>query len=99
MTRRWPKATAVTIGGGLAVLAVVAAALLWIDGRIADDATARAGVRHAALHINCPPGSHGVPRYTKFGQSLGYGRDGAAPARLRDRSLTAVVPPRAASNP
>lgn len=105
MTRRWPMRTAVTIGGGLAllVLALGAAGQLLRadgDGWIGNDATARPGVRHAALHINCPPGSHGVPRYAKFGQSLGYGRDGAATtSRLRDRSLTAAVPPRTPSNP
>lgn len=99
MTRR----RAGMIGGALALLAVCAAgamaAALWRDAQMQDSVTARPGVRHAALHIGCPPGSHGTPRYAKFGQSLGYVRDEAGAAKLRDRGLTAAMPGRGQTNP
>lgn len=99
MTRR----RAGMIRGVLALLALCAAgamaAALWLDGRMQDSGTARPGVRHAALHIGCPPGSHGTPRYAKFGQSLGYGRDGTRTPPLRERGLTAAIPARGQTNP
>lgn len=39
--------------------------------------SAVAGIRHGALHFNCPPGSHGTPRFAKSGRSLGHGSDPA----------------------
>ncbi len=80
----------------LGAVAAVAAAV-WLEDRMEDSDTARPGMRHAALHLNCPPGSHGVPRYAKFGSSLGYGRDGSKP--VRDRGLIATMPARAGTNP
>ena len=85
-----------TLGGLLAVLAIGLAAVLVLDRAT----TAAPGVRHAALHLNCPPGSHGTPRYTRFGESLGYRRDGdGAPSSLRARALTAPHATRTQSNP
>lgn len=99
MARSWM----VTIGGLLIVLALGAAVSVagarWLGAPTQDAVPAAPGVRHAALHINCPPGSHGVPRYAKFGQSLGYGRDGTRTPPMRDRGLTAANPARAPSNP
>lgn len=87
------------IGGALALFAFGAACGMWLDGRIEDAATARSGVRHAALHINCPPGSHGVPRYSTFGRSLGYGPDGEKTPRLRDRGIMQAFPARRQAGP
>lgn len=97
---RVPRKLTVLIGTLLTVLGAGAAGALWLDGRIETAAPKRPGVRHGLMHVNCPPGSHGVPRYTKFGQSLGYGRgdvrrDGSAEIPLQHRSLTATVPIRA----
>jgi len=45
---------------------------------------------HTLLHLNCPPGSHGQPRYTGVGQSLDKARQDARTARsLESRALTA----------
>lgn len=44
---------------------------------------------HTALHLNCPPGSHGQPRHTGVGQSLDKARQDARAARsLESRALT-----------
>ncbi len=79
------------VGGG--VVAVAGLGLLGLA--LADrQASAVPGRRHAALHVNCPPGSHGAPRYATFGRSLGYGRDAGD---VTARSLTAgrrAAPPR-----
>lgn len=79
------------IGGVVAICVLGAAGVVWRDSRIEDVATARPGARHTALHINCPPGSHGVPRYAKFGQSLGYGPGGRPAAQLRDRGINGSI--------
>jgi hypothetical protein len=44
---------------------------------------------HTLLHLNCPPGSHGKPRYDGVGQRLNAARDTARPERLSDRAITA----------
>ena len=45
---------------------------------------------HNLLHVNCPPGSHGQPRYTGVGQQLDTARDTARAVRdLQARALTA----------
>lgn len=98
-----PLKLATLIAVSLAVLAIGAAGAIWLDARIGTADDARPGLRHGLMHVNCPPGSHGAPRYAKFGQSLGYGRadsqrDGDATTPLRDRSLTSTIPTRA-SNP
>ncbi|MEQ1713237.1 MAG: hypothetical protein ABL908_17810 [Hyphomicrobium sp.] len=95
-----PRKLTVPIGVLLTVLGAGAAGALWLDARIETAAPKRPGVRHGLMHLTCPPGSHGVPRYAKFGQSLGHGRgdvrrDGGAAIPLQDRSLTATVPIRA----
>lgn len=41
------------------------------------------GQRHDATHANCPPGSHGQPRYATFGKALGHQRDDIPPARAK----------------
>lgn len=66
----------------------VAAGALFVVSETA--ATAVPGVRHSALHVNCPPGSHGKPRYARFGESLGYRRDAGTTGEvpLRDRGIT-----------
>ncbi len=45
---------------------------------------------HTLLHLNCPPGSHGKPRFAGVGQSLEKARDDARAARsLESRAITA----------
>jgi hypothetical protein len=45
---------------------------------------------HTLLHLNCPPGSHGKPRYTGVGQNLERARIDARTARsLESRAVTA----------
>lgn len=45
---------------------------------------------HALLHLNCPPGSHGKPRYTGVGQDLERARNDARAAHpLESRAVTA----------
>jgi hypothetical protein len=39
-----------------------------------------AGAPHAFLHLNCPPGSHGVPRTDGIGRSLMDARNAKKPA-------------------
>lgn len=98
-----PLRRAILIGISLTVLAAGATGARWLDDRIATTNAARPGMQHGLMHLNCPPGSHGAPRYAKFGQSLGYGRgdfqrDRATTTPLRDRSLTSTIPNRAPSN-
>lgn len=98
-----PRNFARLIGTLLTVLGAGAAGALWLGDRIETAAPAQPGVRHGLMHVNCPPGSHGVPRYAKFGQSLGYGRgdvrrDGGAAIPLQDRSLTSTNLNRPPSN-
>ena len=100
---RVPRNFTMLIGALLTVLGAGAAGALWLGDRIETAAPARPGVRHGLMHVNCPPGSHGVPRYAKFGQSLGYGRgdlqrDGGTAIPLQDRSLTSTNLNRPPSN-
>ncbi|MEQ1696652.1 MAG: hypothetical protein ABL901_12490 [Hyphomicrobiaceae bacterium] len=45
---------------------------------------------HTLMHLNCPPGSHGKPRFTGVGQSLERARNDARAARsLEQRAITA----------
>ncbi len=45
---------------------------------------------HTLLHLNCPPGSHGKPRFTGVGQSLDRARNDARAARsLENRPVPA----------
>lgn len=45
---------------------------------------------HNPQHVNCPPGSHGQPRFFGVGQSLDKARQEARDARsLESRALTA----------
>jgi hypothetical protein len=45
---------------------------------------------HTLLHLNCPPGSHGKPRYTGVGQNLERARNDARATRsLESRALNA----------
>ena len=41
---------------------------------------------HTLLHLNCPPGSHGKPRFAGVGQSLEKARAGRS---LENRAMTA----------
>ena len=44
---------------------------------------------HTLLHLNCPPGSHGKPRFTGVGQSLERVREDARASRtLENRAMT-----------
>ena len=47
---------------------------------------------HRPFHINCPPGSHGLPRYAGEGQRLERARAEAARG-LESRRLTVNHPP------
>ena len=45
---------------------------------------------HTFMHLNCPPGSHGKPRFTGVGQSLEKAREeGRAARSLDSRAMTA----------
>ena len=45
---------------------------------------------HSLLHLNCPPGSHGTPRFIGVGQSLDRARNDARAARsLENRPVPA----------
>jgi hypothetical protein len=83
----------VTIVGGIMTLTAAAAGALVVGDR---SLTASPGVRHATLHLNCPPGSHGKPRFARFGASLGHkAPTPEGPAHpLAARSLTAPRPER-----
>ena len=73
--------------------AIVAALALTFAALVASHAGQRAlGLQagHNLLHVNCPPGSHGKPRYTGVGQQLDNARDEARAARSLDtRAVTA----------
>lgn len=54
----------------------------------------RAALQHSAFHLSCPPGSHGRPRYQRFGEILGFRRvvrserAPEAPLPLASRAVT-----------
>lgn len=81
-----PRRSTMIVAGAFAAIAAAVAGWALVSER---SSTALPGARHAALHINCPPGSHGTPRYARFGESLGYRRDAGGGSDLRERSLTA----------
>ena len=74
------------------LLSILAAVLLTLAALALSPAAAPAfGVTpgHTLLHLNCPPGSHGKPRYDGVGQRLEAARDAARPERsLAERALT-----------
>jgi hypothetical protein len=56
----------------------------------AIDAALRVAPGHTLGHINCPPGSHGKPRFDGAGQRLQAARNSRPVA---DRAVTSVVRP------
>ena len=73
-------------------LALIAALLLTLAAFAASGQGRRAlGLTpgHTLLHANCPPGSHGKPRYAGVGLRLENARGTASAARaLEDRAVT-----------
>jgi hypothetical protein len=68
----------------LASLAVLTASL---DG---GDQAGPAAASHNPGHVNCPPGSHGKPRYAGVGEQLQTAREAARNTRtLQERAITA----------
>jgi len=71
------------------VIAGCALAVLWQSPAL------RPAPGHRLLHIGCPPGSHGKPRYSGAGEALQRARSGEAAAAdgdLASRSQTAGHP-------
>ena len=72
----------------LPVLAALASALAAIGAMAAGYRVPASGQGHTLLHLKCPPGSHGSPRYAGVGQRLQAARDDARAARsLNDTAL------------
>ena len=72
------------------VIAVLAALGLTLTAIAASRDAIGLTKGHGLLHVNCPPGSHGQPRFGGEGQRLQQARDAARAARsLADRSVTA----------
>lgn len=75
------------------MLALIAALLLTLAAVAASQPGRRAlGLTpgHALLHVNCPPGSHGKPRYAGIGARLDEARTAGRAARaLESRAITA----------
>lgn len=74
---------------GMVVISGTVLAVLWQSPAL------KPAPGHRPLHIGCPPGSHGKPRYSGAGEALQRARSGEAePAsdNLSSRSLTAGHP-------
>lgn len=81
---RWKSVLA-----GMVVISSAVLALLWQSPAL------KPAPGHRPLHIGCPPGSHGKPRYSGAGEALQRARSGDAGAAgddLSSRSLTAGHP-------
>lgn len=81
------------VGATVSMMALLAFGVVTMVGWSYRSATASTDARHGALHIHCPPGSHGQPRYTMFGKALGYKPQNevssrGSPRAVQDRSLT-----------
>jgi hypothetical protein len=75
-----------------ALLCVLGLTLAAVAVAVATGAPEIAGTQpgHSLLHVNCPPGSHGVARTVGAGQRLLQARDEARTARaLESRAITA----------
>lgn len=75
------------------ILTIIPLLLLTLAGILAlawPGSSAAPQPGHTLLHVNCPPGSHGKPRFSGVGQSLERARNEARAARtLEQRALTA----------
>lgn len=81
------------VGATISIMALLVFGIVAMFGWSDRSATASTDARHGALHIHCPPGSHGQPRYATFGKALGYKSQDAvgsigSPRAVQDRGLT-----------
>lgn len=90
--RRATKLLGAAIGIAGAVLAAVVLSPAMVSGTVGSALEPSRG--HRPLHIGCPPGNHGKPRYSGVGEALQRARSLQAGTDddLAARSLTAGHP-------